>query len=110
MPANIVTGDTTSIAVTLYKGTSTFVIGGTAVVKAMLVSYDRTASYTSAVTQSSSTPGADWNASLVVVVIPGSETQEITYQGKALLEIQVTESGINKTWFAEVNIQTGRIA
>jgi hypothetical protein len=106
---DIVTGDSISLAVTLYKGSSTFVISGTAVVKAMLVSTNHRESYSVAVTQSNATSGADFQQSLVVVVLPGLVTQDISYQGPALLEIQVSESGVDKTWFVGVNIVTGRI-
>lgn len=106
----ITTGDSISLSVTLYKGASTFAISGSGVVKAMLVSTNHRESYTAAVTQSSATPGADFAHSLVVVLFSAAATQDISYQGDALLEIQVADGGVTKTWFLAVKIVTGRIS
>jgi hypothetical protein len=106
----IVTGDSITLAVTLKKNGEVFVIDPAAVIEAALVSKDHKTAYTiEAVAQSNAAPGADWSESLVIVELPPSATQGITYQGLALLEIQVAENGSQKTWFVLVNIVTGLI-
>ncbi len=110
----IVTGDDASFVVTLYKVKNkikeTFEISSSAEVKALLVSSDHKTPYMEApVAQSINTPGADWTNSLVAIELPKSSTEGIIYQGKALLEIQVSESGKSKTWFLAAKIITGLI-
>lgn len=106
----IITGDNVALAVTLKKNGATFTISGSDTVKAMLVSTANNASYTSAISQSSSAYGADWANSLVMVEFAGSDTESITFQGLAKLEIQVTQSGKNTTFFVPVIIVKGQIS
>lgn len=109
--SDITTGDPASLAVTLRKAGAVFTISGTATVKAMLISLDHNTTYTGEIAQLSTTDGADWANSLVMVFIPGTETQGISYQGAALLEVQVSESATDvKTWFVSVTITKGNIA
>ncbi|MGV0961841.1 MAG: hypothetical protein ACOYB1_18605 [Limnohabitans sp.] len=106
----IVTGDSTSLAVTLRKNGAVFAIDPAAEVKAALVSKDHKTAYTAEpIEQSNAAPGADWPHSLVIVELPPSSTNDIAYQGLALLEIQVSENASPKTWFVLVNIVTGQI-
>ena len=106
---DIVTGDSIVLAVTLKKNSAVFEIASDAEVKVALVSTDHQTAYTEPIEQSSTTPGADWDLSLVIVELPPAATQEITYQGLAIMEIQVTEGTENKTWFLPVKIITGQI-
>jgi hypothetical protein len=108
--AEIVTGDATSLAVTLMKNSATFVIGGAAVIKAAIVSTDHTTVYLAAVTQSNVSPGTDLAHSLVIIKFTGLSTVGITYQGLAIIEIQVEEGGDAKTWFLPVRIIKGNIS
>lgn len=104
----IVTGDDSSLSVTLRKGGVTFNIDTGATVQASLVSLDHQTVYAGPITQSNATPGADWANSLVVVEFASTDTDSITYQGKALMEIQVDDSG-KTTFFASVMIVLGTI-
>lgn len=104
----IVTGDDVALSVTLKKGGATFLINGTATVQASLVSLDHQTTYAGPVAQSNAASGADWANSLVVVELASANTSSITYQGKALLEIQVDDSG-KTTFFASVIIVLGTI-
>lgn len=109
----IVTGDDFSIQVQLKRGTpgatAPFAISETGEVKARLVSLDHKQTYTSEVTQISTLPGADWSTSLVVIRFAGSDTSGITYQGKAKIEIQVTDP-LKSTWWVDCSIRRGNIA
>ena len=106
----IVTGYTALVAVTLKKNGSVFTIGSTAKVSATLVSIDHKTQYlTGAISQASTTDGADWSNSLVMIVIPTEVVSKVTYQGDALLEIQVFEDGVKTPWFCPVHITTGHI-
>lgn len=111
MATELVTGDDIAIPVTLKVNGATFNIPGTATVKARLVSTDHSAVITGGLeaVQSDASPGADWANSLVVVEFAGADTSAITYQGKALIEIQVDDNG-KRTWFVTVKVVTGNIA
>ena len=105
----IVTGNTVSLAVTLYKNSATFAIGGTAVVQATLVSSNHLVKILpTPISISSATSGSNWSASRVVVVIPANAVYA-EYYGDAKLEIKVTESGVSDTWFVDVEIVKGNI-
>ena len=105
----IVTGDAIAIALQLKRNGVNITIDSAATIKAALVSSGHTEDYTAAITQSSATTGADWDTGLVVVAFAPADTVAITYQGTALLELQVDDGG-PKTWFLPVKIVTGRIA
>jgi hypothetical protein len=104
----IVTGDDTLLPVTLKKDGVTFPISGTGVVKVKVVSEDHGKAYTEEVSQSRLTSGANWTNSLVVVLIPGSYTSAIKFQGKAYLEIQVADP-LKTSWFVQVEIIRGHV-
>jgi hypothetical protein len=106
---DIVTGDNVALAVTLTKNRAAFVIDPTDTVQAALVSSDHKTAYTEPLDQSDAAPGADWAEGVLIVEIPGTATEDITYQGLALLEIQVTAGGVNTTWFVPVKIIKGQI-
>lgn len=104
----LTTGDDFTLPLILKKNALAFAISGGAVVKARLVSVDRLTLLCDPVTQASSTPGADWANSLVVVSLPASATASMQHQGLALLEIQVDDGG-KITWFVTVKIVRGSI-
>lgn len=109
----VVTGDDITIPVQLRKGAegsvAPFVISGTGEVKARLVSMDHKSVYTDEIVQSSAAPGADWSTSLVVIQFAGADTDVITYQGKAKIEIQVADP-LKTTWWIDCIIRKGNIA
>jgi hypothetical protein len=105
----LVTGDDTTIPVTLKKNGVTFIIGAEATIKARLVSLDHKTTYTAEVEVDKGETGTDLSKSLVVASFSPTATSAIDYQGKALLEIQVDDGG-KKTWFAAIEIKRGNIA
>lgn len=104
----IVVGDDINIPVTLKKNGVVFAINGSAVVKARFISTDHLLALCADTTQSNATSGANWSASLVVIVFPAATTATIEYQGEAVLEIQVDDSG-KTTWFTPVTITRGLV-
>ena len=105
----IVTGDDVALPVTLKKDGAVFAIDAGATVQAALVSLDRSTVLAGPVTCSNVATGADWPNSLVIVPFDSTTTSSITATGKALLEIQVNDSG-KLTWFVTVDIEKGTIA
>ena len=104
----IVTGDSIAIALQLKRNGVNIAIDSGATIHAALVSVGHNESYTEAIEQDGSTAGADWDAGLVVVAFDPEDTEDIGFQGRALLEVQVDDGG-PKTWFLPVQIVTGRI-
>lgn len=104
----IVTGDDVTLKSTLLRDGEVFEISDTAEVKAMLIADDGKKLLTSVIDQDKDTPGADWSNSLIMVVIPSTETEAIINYGTATLEIQVNDGGKN-TWHDTVNIVKGHI-
>ena len=105
----IVTGDDVALPVTLKKDGAVFAIDAGATVQAALVSLDRSTVLAGPVTCSNVATGADWANSLVMVEFNSATSGAITAYGKALLEIQVNDSG-KLTWFVTVDIEKGTIA
>jgi hypothetical protein len=109
----IITGDGVLEYVTLTVNGSAIVggISSGATVKVAIVSLDHKKKYTADITQSAATPGTDWPNSKLAIVMDPADTAGITYQGTALFEIQVTETGINPvTWFLPCKIIRGLVA
>lgn len=104
-----ITGDDISVPITLTKNGVPFTISNSATVKTRLVTTSRAASLSEDVVQSHLTAGANWGASLVVVVLGSAATAQIAQQGLANLEIQVDDSG-KTTWFVPVTLVKGSIA
>lgn len=104
----LTTGDDLTLPLILKKNTLAFAISGGAIVQARLVTVDRLTILCAAITQVSSTPGADWPNSLVVISLPAAATAGMQHQGLALLEIQVND-GSKITWFVTVKIVRGSI-
>jgi len=105
----IVTGDDVTLPVSLKKDNTAFSINTAAVVKAALISEDRARTLINPVVCASTTVGADWANSLVVVVFSSADTALITEYGSALLEIQVNDNG-KTTWFVTLSIEKGTIS
>jgi hypothetical protein len=108
MPVNVVVGDDVSIPVTLTKDDSTFTIDECAVVKAAIVSLDRTSVLAGPVTLDHSHAGSEWAQSKVMANIESAYTSLITTTGAAYLEIQVNDGG-KLTWFTPINVVNGLI-
>jgi len=106
---NIVTGDSVSIPVQLKKDGVVFDIPIATVVKAAIVSYDHLVKHTSDVSQVSTTSGADWGSSIVVVEFSDTETSGIPIDGSAYIEIQVELGGKPDTFFLPIRITKGLI-
>lgn len=104
----VVSGDDVLLPTTLKIDNATFSINALADVKAKIVSTNQQTVYSAVSAQSSSTPGADWANSLVVISLPSEVTTDISYFGNCLLEIQVNDSG-RKTWFASILTMKGNI-
>lgn len=94
MSNEFVTGDSRTKLVQLKINKATFAIDPGSVVKAQIVSEDRSKILTlTPATCSATKPGADWTKSLVAVKFPRESTSEIRVNGKSLaanLEVQVT--------------------
>ncbi|PUB82382.1 MAG: hypothetical protein DBP02_15120 [gamma proteobacterium symbiont of Ctena orbiculata] len=103
----IVTGDDVELAVTLKKAGATFDMAG-ATIHARIVKKDNSGVITASVEQSEAANGADWANSRLILEIPTTETSGITYQGPALIEIQVND-GKKRTWFIDCKLVRGQI-
>lgn len=109
--STIVTGDTTILSVSLKKNNEAFIVASDAEVKVTLVDQANQLIVSGdPLVQQPDTAGANWDESLVSVLIPGSFTAGITSFGRAMLEIQVSDGGLQDTWFASVLIVKGNIA
>jgi len=106
--ANIVTGDNVVVPVTLKKNGVVFDMSG-ATVKVRLISTDHESVYTGEITQNEAATGADWANSLVILELAPADTSGISFQGNALIEIQVDQNG-KTTWFVSALITKGNIA
>jgi hypothetical protein len=106
----IVTGDNTALPVQLKKNRAVFNIPQDAVVKVAIVSSDHGVAYTAAVEQSYAATGADWANSLIVLELPAEETANVSYSGPAKLEVQVTNDGVDDTWFVDVELIRGHVS
>jgi len=107
--ATIVTGDYVSIAVQLKKNGLVFSISPTAEVKAAILTGSKDKILIGPINQSPSTPGADWNKSLVVIIFESTATSSMKTFGALGLEIQVSEDGKPQTWFQLINVLKGNI-
>jgi len=107
----ITTGDAPKIPVTLKRDGTTFTIGGSAEIKAILTSLDRTTIISGEITIDKGATGTDLANSKIIVTFTKAETSAITEVGHAYLEIQVDETGDDpETWTDEVLIRQGNIA
>ncbi len=104
----IVTGDDVLLPTTLKIDNATFNINIAATVSAKVVSSNHQTVYSAIATQSSSTPGADWANSLVIISLPSEITSAINFYGDCELEIQVDDNG-KTTWFAQIEVEKGNI-
>lgn len=94
----------------------TFNIPNSATVKSRIISSDHSETYSSEVTQSENTTGADWANSLIAVVLSSDVTSEILNKevcwknGKASakIETQIDDNG-KTTFFSTVTMIKGSI-
>lgn len=105
----IISGDDIRITARLKKDGLPFTIDSGATVLAALINTKHTDMYMTPVAQSSSTLNANWSNSEVIVIFTPAQTAGITYQGKALLELQIDDNG-KTSFFGTVKIITGQIA
>lgn len=106
---DIVAGDDAYIKVTLTKSNLTFSIGLSAVVKASITDKNHQTILAGPVTVSNAETGSDWANSLIVVKMVEKLTSGIKASTPAVLEIQVSDTGIKTTWFANINVIKGLI-
>ncbi len=111
----IVTGDDITFPTILRKKVSgaavytTFVIDPGATIVARLVATEKESVYTPEIAQVTVQAGVDLANSLIIIIFTSAQTIDITFQGSALLEIQVDDGG-KLTWFTPVKINRGQIA
>lgn len=104
----LVAGDDAVFAVTLKKDNAVFSIDSSAVVKAAVISQDRTRVLCGPVVCSNTSLGANWPSSLVMVLFPSNLTSTITQDKAGILEIEVNDGG-KLTWFSDLRITKGMI-
>ena len=110
----LVTGDDETYPTVLRKKATgatvftTFVIDAGAVIVARLVSSDKESAYTPEIAQITVQAGADLPNSTIIIKFTSADTIGITFQGAALLEIQVDDGG-KQTWFTPIKIDRGQI-
>lgn len=106
--AKITTGDYNEIPFQAKKNGATFVISGTAIIKAVLTTLDRTVIISSEVSVSLSTTGTDLSQSLIIVIFDETDSAAITELGECYLEVQIADDK-PKTWTAKVTVRKGNI-
>jgi hypothetical protein len=107
----LVTGDDALILQTLKIGASAFNVTGLTI-KSRLIGKNCRTALTDEITNSDATAGADWANGVVAVVVPGTETEEISpvEHPTVLLETQANDGTYDKTWFTEIELAAGTIA
>lgn len=115
MSASITTGDDAIIMHTLKKNGKTFNIPGTAIVTCRLITMNHDV-LTDEVTQNKLTVGADWDNSLVAVVLPTAITSQILdtpqswRNGEVTVKLETQVFDTDKyTWFESVTVSKGTI-
>lgn len=113
----IVSGDSRPYIINLKINDAAFDIPvENSIIKCALVSLDKqTLLSTGTKSVLSTVPGSDWAASKIVVKFDKSMTSAIKYQGKALIEVQITfragePDEYDLTWFVPVVIVKGNIS
>lgn len=116
MDYRIVTGDACSLVFQLKnENNKSFIISDTAVVKYTLVAGDRRSTLIDTPIASLKTfVGSDWTKSIVCCKFTRDDTKDLTYTGKAFVEIQITENTgtadeHDTTWFYMIEIVKGNI-
>jgi len=111
-----ITGDSRPYVVNLKINDVNFEIPiATSSIKCAIVSVDKKTIYSSApLIVQSNIIGSDWSESTIVVKFQKKSTSDITYQGNALLEIQVTfnvnlDDEYDLTWFVPISLVKGNV-
>lgn len=86
-----------------------FEIDTGATVRAVLVTADHKTKLGDEIACLHTTAGADWANSLVAIAFSGSDTGQFTYTGRALIEIEVEEVGVDSPFFPQVLIVKGHL-
>jgi len=105
----ITTGDDAAIPVTCKKDGATFVVSGSAVVKAVLTGMDRQTVISPEVTIDKGATGTDLANSKLIVEFTEVQTALISEIGAAYLELQIADP-LKSTWSKEVLVRNGNIA
>ena len=116
--AEFILGDSRPYTVDLKINNATFAIDPlTSTVKAALVKNDKKRLLAGPITLSSTTPGADWSASKLVLKFPRATTADVKEIGDHYLEVQVTLDNTDAllddddwTWFIPITLVKGNIA
>lgn len=104
----ITTGDYVDVPFQAKKNGATFVISGTAVIKAVLTNKDRQTLISPEVNVNLLAPGTDLLNSLVIVEFTEVESAAITELGECYLEVQIADPK-PKTWTSRVTVRNGNI-
>jgi hypothetical protein len=106
----LTTGDDTKLPVELFKGGVPFEIASSAIIKASVVTKDRSTIILAPVSVLEATEGSDWFNSVVVVAFTSVNTGAIldSQLGTNELEIQIDDGG-KLTWFTKIKIRKGTI-
>lgn len=105
----IVMGDDAEIVVELKKDKALFNIPLTAIIKAALVTTDHKQILIPEVSVANNHPDGDWTISTIVVPFTEEQTSAIPYDGMALIEVQVNDSG-KLTFFTDIQVLSGKVA
>ena len=115
--ADFILGDSRPYTVDLQINNAPFAIDPiTSTVKAALVKSDKKKLLAGPIILSSTTPGADWSASKLVLKFPRATTADVKETGGHYLEIQVTLDNTDAavddddwTWFIPITLVRGNI-
>ena len=108
MSLEITIGDKVVIDFTAKINGATFPINLTATIKAAIISANKKSILLPTITVPSTNNGADWPNSLVTIIFDETETSDISYTGKAFIEVQIDDSGPS-TWYIPINLVKGLI-
>ena len=81
-------------------------------IKSRLIGKNCRTPLTEEIINSAVSAGADWGSGVVAVIVPGTETVDISpaLHPTVLLETQVNDGTYDKTWFAEIELVKGTIS
>lgn len=105
---SVVPGTNSATTVALIKDGAAFGMAGQQCV-ATIVSPDNKTKLSETVTVSEAAAGSDWSASVVVVKFAPADTQAITTQGPAEIEIKVTIDGVDIHFWAGIELIKGHL-
>ena len=104
----ITTGDDSLLQVTLLKDNAKFLLNDGAIIRAAVISSDKSTVLIAPIPVLDSEVGSDWANSTVVIKFSSAATELITDYGNAIVEIEVADNG-KLTWFFDIKIFKGSI-